>query len=98
MPVVRELRVAASLIFLGHRDLSAPWCSEVSLFDASPWGGAVVAASILAAEVKETSRRQEFDAGSRSAVIEHISDQLNDPDRPHCHPYLTYHARSGEQS
>ena len=30
----RRRWVAASLIFLAHRDLSAPWCSEVSLFDA----------------------------------------------------------------
>ena len=56
VPVIRELRVAASLIFLAHRDLSAPWCSEVSLFDASPWSGAVVAASIPVAIVKETGR------------------------------------------
>ena len=27
VPVIRELRVAASLIFLAHRDLSAPCCS-----------------------------------------------------------------------
>ena len=42
-PVSRELRWAL-------------WCSEVSLFDASPWGGAVVAASIPDAVVKETGR------------------------------------------
>ena len=29
-------RVAASLIFLAHHDWSAPWCPEVSLFDATP--------------------------------------------------------------
>ena len=32
VPVIRELRVAASLIFLAHRDLSTPWCPEVSVF------------------------------------------------------------------
>ena len=64
-------------IFLAHRDLSASWCSEVSLFDASPCRGASVAASIPVAVVKESgrhkdrwrfSRRQEFDAFSRSVV------------------------------
>ena len=35
--VIQELRVAASLIFLAHRDLSVLWCPEVSLFDASTW-------------------------------------------------------------
>ena len=73
VPVSRELRLAASLIFLAHRDLSAPWCSEVSLFVASPCDGAVVA-SISAAVLKDTgdrwrfSRRQEFDAAPRSVV------------------------------
>ena len=37
--VIQELRVAASLIFLVHLDLSVPWCPEVLVFDASPWGG-----------------------------------------------------------
>ena len=69
--------MAASLIFLAHRRLSAPWFSEVSLFDASPWRGAAVAASIPAAVVKETggcndrqreNRRQVFDALPRSLV------------------------------
>ena len=71
------VRYAASLICSAHRDLAALWCSEVSLFCASPWGGAVVAASIPAAVVKEAgrysdrwrcSRRQEFDAAPRSLV------------------------------
>ena len=75
--VVLEHRVAASLICSAHLDLAAPWCSEVSLFCASLWGGAVVAASIPAAVVKEAgrcsdhwrcSRRQEFDAAPRSLV------------------------------
>ena len=48
VPVLRELRVAASLIFQAHRDLSAPRCPEVSLFDASPWSGAVVTALVPA--------------------------------------------------
>ena len=52
-----ELRVAASLIFLADRDLSAwAWCSEVTWFDASPSCGAVVAASMPAAIVKEPGR------------------------------------------
>ena len=50
VPVIQELQVAASLMFLIHRDLSG---HEQSLFDASPWGGAVFAASIPAAVVKE---------------------------------------------
>ena len=69
--------MAASLIFLAHRRLSAPWFSEVSLFDASPWRGAAVAASIPAAVVKEKggcndrqreNRRQVLDALPRSLV------------------------------
>ena len=59
VPVIRELRVAASLVFLARRDLSAPWCSEVSLFDVSPWCGAVVAASIPVAAVKGTARNND---------------------------------------
>ena len=54
VPVIRELQVAASPTFLSHRDLLAPQCPEVSLFDASPWSGAV--------------RRQEFDAVFRSLI------------------------------
>ena len=66
--VIRELRVAASLIFLAHRDLPAPWCSEVSLFDASSCSGAVVVALIPAAVMK---------AKAAATIAEHISDQLN---------------------
>ena len=82
VPVIQELRVAASLIFLAHRHLSAPWCHEVLLFDASPWGGAAVAALIPPIVVKETgrscdrwrfSRRQEFDVVPRSVMIEGTS-------------------------
>ena len=58
-------------------ELSAPRCSEVSLLDASTWSGAVVAASIPVAVVKETGRcydrwrfscQHDFDAALRSVV------------------------------
>ena len=53
VPVIQELRVVGSLIFLAHRDLSVPWCPEVSLCDASLQGGPVVAALVPATVVKE---------------------------------------------
>ena len=102
VPVIREFRVAASLIFLSRRDRSAPWCAKVSLFDASPWGGAAVAASTPAAVVKETgrynhrwriSRGQEFNAAQVRWSNEHISDQFNDPRssyRRHSHRHRSH--------
>ena len=93
--VSRELRLAASLIFLAPRHLSAPWCSEVSLFDASR--------SSCGCE-----RNGPLQRSPRSVAEKHISDHLDEPHitfrrhshrhRSLCHPCLTCRSGSGEHS
>ena len=54
-PVVRKLRLAAAF-FVAHWDVSAAWSPEVSIFDASPLGGAVVTTVAPLDMVKHDSR------------------------------------------
>ena len=96
-PVICELRVAASLIFLAHRDLSAPWCSDTCC--GSERNGPLQRSLAILADRNLTQPPVQWSK-------EHLSDQLHDPyiscrrhshrHQSHCHPYLTYTARSGE--
>ena len=89
-PVRRELAAAAALLLLVGQDLSAPWCEDVLMVDASEWGGGICVtradAQESSAEARWSPHGQWLTIGDESGLAEYWQASLPNAAAPCCAP------------